>query len=66
MKTVNQIKQEVLDNSTAPHLFVINVMRVHGKTYTVNQICGLFSDCQAFVNSMKREGYTVFEHYETV
>jgi hypothetical protein len=60
MKTIRQIKEEVLENSKQPQNFYINLKKVHGKTYEVEMVCGLLQDYERLVKTMKREGYTVF------
>jgi hypothetical protein len=58
MKTITQIKKEVLNESKQPQNFFIKVERKHNKTYTVKMICGLIDDADRFVSLMKNEGYT--------
>lgn len=59
MKTVSEIKKEVLKNSSQPQNFMIKVKREYGKTYTVKMVMGLIADYENFISSMKREGYTI-------
>ena len=60
MKTVAQIKKEVLSKSKLPQNFFVEIERKHNKTYTVKMICGLIDDYERFVSLLKREGYTIF------
>ncbi len=60
MKTVAQIKKEILKDSKQPQSFVIKVQRNYGNTYTVKIVMGLIADYERFISLMKKEGYTIF------
>jgi hypothetical protein len=60
MKTVAQIKKEVLATSAQPQNFVVEVKHNYGKTYTVKFVMGLIDDYEKFCGYLKREGYKLF------
>lgn len=60
MKSLAQIKEEVLNESSQPQNLFIEVKHKNHKTYTVKLLCGLGVDYERFVNLMRIEGYTVF------
>ena len=60
MKTISEIKKEVITNSSQPKNFEVKIKHEYGNTYTIKLIMGLIDDYERLVKLMKREGYTVF------